>query len=199
LARLNPKDLDYIVLHTFGILSEPDKQNHPILHPETIARLDKVAEYCHDFKKTILLSQAWSQANWIPDIEENYLIHHGFVSNSLIWKPNQPTIGTKIGGTSGEVRLALNMSNPSLLTDFTLNIGFVTNRIHMPRVRWLVWFISRKLGIKVQFYPIYSERKIPLFRAVIQEMVAFALMFITFDPRAEGRFFRFLQSLIPGG
>ena len=196
-------DLDALVVHTFGFLPKLDESGQPILNPETILRLVKAAEVSLRYLIPIILPQSWGKVEnkwfWMPDYEQQYilLLH---VTPQMIIVPDKQPEGTRICGTGGELRLAIKICVKHSSSEKPLkNLGFVTNPIHMLRVRLLAWFISRKLHWSIKFYPICSTLKLPLLRTVIQEMVAYLLMIIFLDFRAEGKCFTWFQKHIPGG
>ncbi len=163
-----------IVVHTYGFLLKL-VNGQPRLHPETERRLEKAAEIYRQSRKPIFLPQAWGKVEgkwfWMPDYEKRYLVGLG-VSLWMIILPEKQPQGTKIGGTLGELRTTLVACGRTQWT----NVVFISSPLHLLRIRFLVRWLGRKVGWKVEFQPTSARSTFSLLRQLAQELAAWSLM-----------------------
>ena len=107
----------------------------------------------------------------MPEYEKNYLVGLG-VSPWIIILPEKQPQGTKIGGTLGELRTTLVTCGRAQWT----NVAFISSPLHLRRIRFLVWWVGRKVSRKVLFQPLPARSTFSLFRQLAQEVAAWSLI-----------------------
>jgi len=174
LGQLRWENVHAIVVHTYGFLLKL-VNGQPRLHPETEKRLRRAAEIYHQTHKPIFLPQAWGRVEgrwfWMPEYEKNYLVGLRVSPWTIILPEKQPQ-GTKIGGTLGELRTTLVTCGRAQWT----NVVFISSPLHLLRIRFLVRWLGRKIGWKVEFQPISARSTFSLPRQLAQEVAAWSLM-----------------------
>lgn len=160
LKEYEPLRTDAEIVHTYDLIETPEGQ--VILHPETRARLYKairVWRYQENPKPVIILPQAgvWVGGTWynVADMERDYILELEPNARVVGLAPKE---GETTDGTRGEVIRAL-----ELLRDKKQKwVAFVSNRLHLRRICWLVNYYAKRMGIEIEFQPLESPCRLPL-------------------------------------